>query len=107
MTMTAPELPNKRWWANPEGVFVDLVEERGTTYTPSTVDRRDYKWFDLVGERPAWHALAACRGQMTEGGGPWFSKSVHVRREARLICEGCPVRAECHDAGDGQFGVWG
>lgn len=104
--MAADELPNKRYWSNPEQVYVDLVEDRGAV-TPSTVDRRDYKWFDLVGERPSWHALALCRGRMTEDGGLWFSASIHERREARLICEGCPVRAECHEAGGGQRGVWG
>jgi WhiB family transcriptional regulator, redox-sensing transcriptional regulator len=44
-------------------------------------------------DRPAWHALAACRGMGTE----LFFPADHLAfLAARRICAGCPVLTECH-----------
>lgn len=56
--------------------------------------------------RPAWHRHAACRGQ---GTGQWFPERGEPVDEALAVCDRCPVRAECAQAGvDGvEHGVWG
>lgn len=55
---------------------------------------------------PEWRSRAACRGMgptlffVEEKGGAYL--------EARRICAGCEVRAECADAGLSEhFGCWG
>jgi WhiB family redox-sensing transcriptional regulator len=60
--------------------------------------------------RPAWHAQAACAGMGAELFFPekqgWGS--VLTGREAKAICESCPVRAPCAEAGRHErFGIWG
>jgi WhiB family redox-sensing transcriptional regulator len=71
--------------------------------------------FDAVGEllavltrRPVWHAAAACRGQGPDG---WFIAKGGRTAPARTICERCPVRRECLNAGcepdNLADGVWG
>ena len=55
--------------------------------------------------RPAWHARAACRGMTDVFYADHAGESYD---EARLICFGCPVRAECAAAGaDDPYGCWG
>ena len=55
--------------------------------------------------RPEWHQLAACRGH---GPKTFFSATEHQHLEARVMCERCPVSAECLDAGIGTTeGIWG
>jgi WhiB family redox-sensing transcriptional regulator len=54
-----------------------------------------------------WLERAECKGMSPEiffppQGGRAFSA------EARAVCDRCPVRAECLDAGLGEtFGIWG
>ncbi len=56
----------------------------------------------LLTERPEWHAEAACRGR---GTAVFFAGSTDT---ARTVCDGCPVVAECAEAGqDERDGVWG
>jgi hypothetical protein len=56
------------------------------------------------GQRPAWHAQAACRGQ---GPDAWFPARGEDYRPALAACAGCPVAAECARAGAGeQDGIW-
>ena len=59
--------------------------------------------------RPAWHAQAACAGMGAELFFPergWAS--VVTGREVKAICESCPVRAFCAEAGRHErFGIWG
>lgn len=59
-------------------------------------------------ERPDWHKRAACRG-LTELFFPSRGRNATLR-EAKQICEGCPVVAECRAqalANAEHFGIWG
>lgn len=52
---------------------------------------------------------AACRGHPPEW---WFSDNRQHRHAARVICERCPVRAECEQWARARplarlFGIWG
>ena len=88
--------------------------------TPPTMDEylytrkayTDDSRIDLVPDRPDWHAKAACLGMGTD---IFYPKSAEVGRkseqilaEAVALCEECPARKECGEAGmnDG-WGVWG
>ncbi len=59
------------------------------------------------GTRPAWHALAACRGQGTDA---FFLDRGHPSTAAATWCEGCPVRTECLEHAltvPERHGTWG
>jgi WhiB family transcriptional regulator, redox-sensing transcriptional regulator len=67
---------------------------------------------EVLPERPAWHALAACRGM----GPQTFFPRTDDRRLASdrrynfalKYCRTCPVVAECQTAGEAEvFGLWG
>ena len=61
----------------------------------------------LTSTRPAWHALAACRGMDLDA---FFPEVGGSSRQARTICGTCPVRPEClNDAlADPELrGIWG
>jgi WhiB family redox-sensing transcriptional regulator len=54
--------------------------------------------------RPAWHARAACRGV---GPGPFYVERGVSLEPARQLCHGCPVAAECAEAGrQERHGIW-
>ena len=58
--------------------------------------------------RPAWHADAACRGQTDV----MFPVAEHGHQldttAARALCDRCPVRNPCAEAGRFEkYGVWG
>ena len=58
--------------------------------------------------RPAWHADAACRGQTAV----MFPVAEHGHQldttAARALCDRCPVRNPCAEAGRSEkYGVWG
>lgn len=56
-------------------------------------------------ERDAWRLQAACRGMAPS---LFYPERGDDTRNAREVCEGCPVVAECRDAGIYElFGVWG
>lgn len=62
-----------------------------------------------LASRPAWHRQAACRWRPQEW---WYPDRQHADdgRQAREICDGCPVRAECAEFAiehGEEFGVWG
>lgn len=68
---------------------------------------------DVLPTRPAWHALAACRGTSTE---LFFPPSDEARAPAQrayavaraAYCAACPVTAECRSAGaHEEHGLWG
>ena len=62
---------------------------------------------DLMVNRPAWHAYAACRGK---GADLFFpTKAEHDKiRAAKALCASCPVRRDCADAGENElYGIWG
>lgn len=61
----------------------------------------------LQGDRPAWWAQAACRGQ---GPGQWFPEQGAQAVDAKAVCARCPVRTDCLDAAVEHHepaGVWG
>lgn len=60
--------------------------------------------------RPAWHTEALCRGMMVDGRTVFFpGRGENADTQtARSICQGCPVKAECLEAGMMEkHGVWG
>lgn len=57
--------------------------------------------------RPEWHKLAACRNV---SGRIFFEEAVRVIvREAKAICNVCPVRQRCLDFAirNEEVGIWG
>ena len=89
-----------------EGV-VDGVGELGTA--PAALNQ-----FDVLGsfaadddEEPDWQERALCAQTDPEA---FFPEKGGSTREAKRICSGCEVRAECLDyalAHDERFGIWG
>jgi WhiB family transcriptional regulator, redox-sensing transcriptional regulator len=59
-------------------------------------------------DMPDWRRSAACLGRDTN---LWYPEGAQRRnaREAKAVCQGCPVRAECLDFAikHGERGVWG
>ena len=56
---------------------------------------------------PEWHERALCAQTDPEA---FFPEKGGSTREAKRICSGCEVRAECLDyalAHDERFGIWG
>jgi WhiB family transcriptional regulator, redox-sensing transcriptional regulator len=59
----------------------------------------------LLLARPEWHRRAACRGV---GADAFYPERYRDLQPARAMCEACPVRAQCAEAGvDDEHGVWG
>ena len=62
---------------------------------------------DPVVEEPDWQERALCAQTDPEA---FFPEKGGSTREAKRICSGCEVRAECLDyalAHDERFGIWG
>lgn len=66
---------------------------------------------ELVGTGAGWHHRAACLDEDPElffpvGTSP---EAVEQTREAKIVCDGCPVRVEClaWALALGEQGVWG
>lgn len=60
-----------------------------------------------VAERPSWQENALCAQTDPEA---FFPEKGGSTREAKRICQGCEVRAECLEYAlthDERFGVWG
>ncbi len=60
-----------------------------------------------AGEEPEWQERALCAQTDPEA---FFPEKGGSTREAKRICSGCDVRAECLDyalAHDERFGIWG
>lgn len=57
-------------------------------------------------DRPAWYADAACVGEDPE---LFFPERGEETLQAKIICFGCPVRAECQEHGirHEHIGIWG
>lgn len=84
-----PHRPDNRWRAR------DAVLQR----RPLEDDLTDFF------QRPAWHAQAACRGM---GWQLFFVERGESVQPAKAVCEGCPVQAQCLDAGHREnYGIWG
>ncbi len=61
----------------------------------------------LVPEEQSWHESALCAETDPEA---FFPEKGGSTREAKKICTGCEVRAECLEfalANDERFGIWG
>ena len=81
-----------------------IATDRGADRPTSFEDILDL----LDALRPAWHADAACRGQTDV----MFPVAEHGHRldttAARALCDRCPVRNPCAEAGRSEkYGVWG
>ena len=81
-----------------------IATDRGADRPTSAEDILDL----LDALRPAWHADAACRGQTAV----MFPVAEHGHRldttAARALCDRCPVRNPCAEAGRSEkYGVWG
>jgi WhiB family transcriptional regulator, redox-sensing transcriptional regulator len=66
-------------------------------------------WFAILTtiEPPRWQDDALCA---QVGGDTWFPEKGGSTRDAKRICQNCPVRAECLEyalAHDERFGIWG
>jgi WhiB family redox-sensing transcriptional regulator len=62
---------------------------------------------DVFGEPPEWQERALCAQTDPEA---FFPEKGGSTREAKRICLGCEVRAECLEyalANDERFGIWG
>ena len=62
---------------------------------------------DLLGNAPEWQERALCSQTDPEA---FFPEKGGSTREAKKICVGCEVRAECLSyalANDERFGIWG
>jgi WhiB family redox-sensing transcriptional regulator len=51
-----------------------------------------------------WRTFAACDPEDTE---VFFPEKWGATEAAKAICHTCPVQAECLDAADDDFGIWG
>ncbi len=61
--------------------------------------------YDLVHNRPAWHADAACREHPDVD---FFPQRGESTRPAKDVCAGCLVRSECLESAlREEHGVWG
>ena len=66
-------------------------------------------WSDALSnpDRPDWQERALCAQTDPEA---FFPEKGGTTREAKRICSGCEVRAECLEyalANDERFGIWG
>ena len=65
------------------------------------------RWLGGDGEEPDWQERALCAQTDPEA---FFPEKGGSTREAKRICSGCEVRAECLEyalAHDERFGIWG
>jgi WhiB family redox-sensing transcriptional regulator len=61
----------------------------------------------VAAEEPDWHGKALCAQTDPEA---FFPEKGGSTRDAKRICTGCEVRAECLSyalANDERFGIWG
>lgn len=55
-----------------------------------------------------WPEQAVCRQVATAGYDPWYSDNYPEQLTAVQVCQGCPVRQPCLQAGmSEEWGVWG
>jgi WhiB family transcriptional regulator, redox-sensing transcriptional regulator len=79
-----------------EPISIDLLREQGTVEA-----------FGEAVEEPDWQERALCAQTDPEA---FFPEKGGSTREAKRICSGCEVRAECLEyalAHDERFGIWG
>ena len=79
-----------------EPIVIDLLREQATVEA-----------FGEPVEEPDWQERALCAQTDPEA---FFPEKGGSTREAKRICSGCEVRAECLEyalANDERFGIWG
>ena len=80
-----------------EPIGIDLLRE------PQVVE----SFGEQLDEEPGWQEQALCAQTDPEA---FFPEKGGSTREAKRICSGCEVRAECLEyalANDERFGIWG
>ena len=85
----------------PESVLTSRGPTRGGWATQQN------QHFAVYDENPRWMDDAACA---SVGSDLWFPERGGATRQAKLICHGCPVKAECLDYAlehNEVFGIWG
>jgi WhiB family redox-sensing transcriptional regulator len=81
-----------------------------TVYTPDALSMAtvfDAGFPSMDAEAQSWHEAALCAETDPEA---FFPEKGGSTREAKKICTGCEVRAECLEyalANDERFGIWG
>jgi WhiB family transcriptional regulator, redox-sensing transcriptional regulator len=78
----------------------------GWTAEPRGEHQSSWSLFDVF-EQPDWQERALCAQTDPEA---FFPEKGGSTREAKQICAGCEVRAECLEyalAFDERFGIWG
>jgi WhiB family transcriptional regulator, redox-sensing transcriptional regulator len=93
-------------------VMTDALAMGGLTHTVESIDllREPLVVGEAVGEpadEPDWQERALCAQTDPEA---FFPEKGGSTREAKRICSGCEVRAECLEyalAHDERFGIWG
>jgi len=87
----------------------DLLDDDGARQTPAPSPLADVlSLFDEPDTGPmSWQERALCAQTDPEA---FFPEKGGSTREAKKVCTGCEVRAECLDyalANDERFGIWG
>ncbi len=81
----------------------DDLEERALHLRHDT--EQVYATLQALLTPPAWWRSAACRGRGPDMFFPTVGEPVDPALE---VCSGCPVVAQCADAGESErFGIWG
>jgi WhiB family redox-sensing transcriptional regulator len=82
--------------------FLTLLADPTATTGP-----QQSPWDDVPATDEGWRVDALCAETDPEA---FFPEKGGSTREAKRVCAGCPVRAECLEfalAGDERFGIWG
>ena len=99
LTDLDPAPPTGPGYAPAYGMAPDYAAAPGSTGLP---------WTDpsVTGD-PSWRLDALCAETDPEA---FFPEKGGSTRDAKRVCSGCPVRAECLEfalANDERFGIWG
>ncbi|GAY09971.1 sporulation regulatory protein WhiB [Pseudonocardia sp. N23] len=91
-------------------VISDTLELVGAEFVDTTAAGGDVVYIDVLDAadaEPDWQERALCAQTDPEA---FFPEKGGSTREAKRICSGCEVRAECLEyalAQDERFGIWG
>ncbi|SNQ51501.1 Transcriptional regulator WhiB [Frankia canadensis] len=92
---------------DPAGLADDLVDDPQAAEEDNLAAVIDLGFGDLLGEAMEWQERALCAQTDPEA---FFPEKGGSTREAKRICSGCEVRAECLEyalENDERFGIWG
>ncbi|RTL62763.1 MAG: WhiB family transcriptional regulator [Pseudonocardiaceae bacterium] len=91
-------------------VISDTLQLVGVEFVDAAAPGGDVVYIDVLSEaeaEPDWQERALCAQTDPEA---FFPEKGGSTREAKRICAGCEVRAECLEyalAQDERFGIWG